>query len=148
MDFLVRQMGWKYCPSKHVYSIISTSELPHELVLRHRMPNPGSKEWGMQSYDGELSVGPFGPISDALCIVRNPWVQHPFLLQVRKADHESIYPVPCEGCCERTFQTMHTLIWLRVLEFLDDLRVVCIVFVFIVHAQAARYLRLLKMMGI
>lgn len=41
--------------------------------------------------------------------VRNPGVQHAFLLQVREADHEGIYPVPCEVCCERAFQTMFAL---------------------------------------
>lgn len=45
-----------------------------------------------------------------LGLVREPGVQHSFLLQVREADHESIYPVPSEVCCERALQTMHALI--------------------------------------
>ncbi|KAG8219128.1 hypothetical protein J3R82DRAFT_4986 [Butyriboletus roseoflavus] len=92
LDYLVKQMGWKYCPSKRVSFNAHLGVGNESVILGHRMQNSGSKEWGMQSYD-----------------VRDTRMQHAFLLQVREADHESVYPAPCEVCCERTFQTMYAL---------------------------------------
>ena len=105
------------------------------------MPDPGSEEWGMQSYDGESNM-PFRTIvNDTFSLAPLVRVQHPFLLQVREANHEGVHPVPCEVCCERALQTMYPLSQSEmqcdpVLK-LEALRVSCRFVGFVIHVHVA-----------